>query len=968
MMKMKRFIVGTVLAVLFAALPACAEVTGTLENDFQTPPRSAGVRCYWLWLNGNITKEGITRDLEAMRAKGFSGAMVCDVTNPAPDNRLVPGGIDYMSKEWREMLQFAVEEADRLDLELSLSIVSGWVLGGPMVTPKDAAKKVTWSETRITGPVSYQEMLPDPDNKFKYHEDIAVLAYPVPKAAAGSSKKQKTKPIRDLPEKTMVKLLGIAGQDSRHLLEDKEYKGELPDVHVADIVDISDKMDAKGLLRWEVPEGEWVVLRFSAIPTGVRVRRVSPKWNGLAVDYMDPSTIQLYWDSAVAPVLEDVKPHLGKTLRYLHIDSWEGGGTNWTRGLRQKFRERRGYDLLPYLPVLAGKIVENRQASNSFLADYRKTLAVGFTQFYETFSSLAGQFGLGIHPESGGPHSGPFDALETLGRSNIPMGEFWAPSPHRPRPEDRFYVKQASSAAHIYGKPLVAAEGFTTVGTQWNDVPWQLKASFDHEICSGLNMLFMHTFDHSPAKAGLPGQAYFAGTHLNRNITWWDQSKAFFDYLNRCQFLMRQGTFQADVVYYSGDQIPNLVQLKEADPADVLPGYDYDVTNEEALLRYASVKDGKIVYSTGMTYRLLVLPDHRVLSYAALNKVEELVRDGATVLGYKPQKAVTLSKFPDPAKTFKGISDAVWGTDGGDAGSHQYGQGRVIWGKTARQVLSEMKIAPDLEFDAPVESLDFVHRTFNGREVYFVSNQTPDTLAVTATFRVNGRQPELWDAVTGKICDLKAFTQKNGRTSIPLAFEPYGSIFVIFDAAIPTANQGTATVNTATDEPLMEVNGPWTVSFDPAWGGPEKTEFESLISWTEHPQSQVRHYSGKATYRKTVSMNPSEGLVYILELGRVEDVGIAQVRLNGKDMGVLWTPPFRVDITGALKTGENLLEIDVVNSWRNRLVADEDLPKDKRLTKTNIPVSDRLRWGVPQKPLASGLLGPVRIFRQKVKD
>jgi hypothetical protein len=428
---------------------------------------------------------------------------------------------------------------------------------------------------------------------------------------------------------------------------------------------------------------------------------------------------------------------------------------------------------------------------------------------------------------------------------------------------------------------------------------------------------------------------------------------------------MRQGQFQADVLYYSGDQIPNLIQLKEADPAGALPGYDYDVTNEEALLRYASVKDGRIVYETGMTYRLLVLPDHRVLSYAALKKVEALVKAGATVLGYRPTKAVTLSKFPDPDTTYKTIADAVWGTKGGKTGSHQYGLGKVIWGKTTRQVLAEMDILPDLAFDAHVESLDFIHRTLNGREVYFISNQSPDTLGVTATFRVGGRQPELWNAITGKICPAKAFTQKDGRTSIPLSFEPNGSIIVVFDKVIPTHRQGTAVSNDPVYTPLMEVKGPWEVEFDTAWGGPGTISFDSLISWTDDPRPGVRGYSGKATYCKVFKVSPAERADYILELGRIEDLGIAQVCLNGNDLGVVWMPPYRVDISDALKPGVNTLEIDVVNSWRNRLVYDKKLPEQKRLTRTNIPIRNKMKWAVPEVPLEAGLFGPVKILQKK---
>lgn len=1077
----------------------------SLDQGFREPPQSSGVRCFWWWLNGNVTREAIRRDLEEMKAKGFSGALIFDAGGAEQrGNRQVPAGPMYMSDEWRELFKFAVAEAERLGLELSLSIQSGWNLGGPVVTPEYASKMLTWSEVRVSGPMSYDNVLPEPEKRQNYYRDIAVLAYPVKieedaepvtlrassfqkefppvlafdrnlstfwvcgsdsadrgpdedrpqwlevefaetttvygvsvqgrtgygpkncslqvledkyyrtlsvlrpqdktaaraafepvsgkvfrllitdaydvnssrprnvqvatlalldaegKDIALAAPKQQGKPIRDLPQKAMFRLLGMAAPDSRHLLEDEVIEGEQADVCAGEIVDLTPKMDANAVLKWDVPAGEWVVLRFGQTPTGATVSTSSGGWQGLAIDYMDPAATQFYWERAVAPLLEDVRPYLGKTLRYLHTDSWECGGANWTPGLRREFLNRRGYDILPYLPVIAGKIVTDRQTSNRFLADFRKTLADCMAGHYQLFSDLAHQYGLGIHPESGGPHAGPFDALQTLGRSDIVMGEFWVPSPHRPRPVDRFYVKQASSAGHIYGKPLVAAEGFTSIGLHWDDVAWNgMKPSFDHELCSGLNLIFMHTFTCSPKEMGLPGQEYFAGTHFNPNITWWDESIAFLRYMNRCQYMLRQGQFIADVLYYSGDQIPNLIRLKEADPAGVLPGYDYDVTNEEALLRYASVADGRITYSTGMQYRLLVLPDHKVLSHAVLSKIQELVRQGAVVLGAKPTKAVSLMGTPASDTEFSAIADAVWGKAVDAEGSHTYGKGKVMWGKTTRQVLTEMGIVPDFEADDPSAALDYIHRSIEGREVYFISSQQRQPVAARCTFRVSGRQPELWDAVAGTTRPAMAFSQTDGRTSIPIELAPCGSVFVVFDETIPSGRQGMATTNYPKYEPLLEISGPWTVSFDPAWGAPKEIVFDGLTSWTDHPQADIQGYSGKATYRKTFTSEMLEADEVVLDLGQVEDLGIARVRLNGKDLGVVWTSPHRVDITGLLKKGGNDLKIIVVNSWRNRLIADAKLPQEQRLTRTNIQVTPQ--W----MPRPSGLLGPVTVLRRQ---
>ena len=411
---------------------------------------------------------------------------------------------------------------------------------------------------------------------------------------------------------------------------------------------------------------------------------------------------------------------------------------NWTPEFAREFTDRRGYDPLPYLPVIAGKIIENRDVSNRFLADLRKTIADCVAEnHYQLFADLSHQHGLLIHPESGGPHAGPFDALKCLGLCDIPMSEFWVPSPHRPLPENRFFVKQAASAAHIYGKRLVGAEGFTSINVHWNDVPWKsFKPSFDHEACAGLNRLVIHTFTCSPPEMGLPGQEYFAGTHFNPNVTWWEQAGAMIDYFNRCQFMLQQGEFIADVCYYTGDHVPNLSQRKEADPAGALPGYDYDVLNEEQLLKM-EVAEGRVLLPSGMRYRLLALPDHKILSLPALRKIESLVQAGASVLGPKPNRTASLTTFPENEDSFHQIVERLWGEGNTASGIHRLGHGRVLWGQTAREVLAADGDAPDFQFHETLDGhlieksedglLDFIHRYMENEDthIYFLANQQP---------------------------------------------------------------------------------------------------------------------------------------------------------------------------------------------------------------------------------------------------
>ncbi len=726
-----------------SGVSAVRGVPVTIEAGFATPPLSARVRCFWWWLNGHVTKTAITRDLEQMRAKGFGGAMIFDADGSSQrGNTQVPAGPMFGSPAWRVLFKHAVREAERLGLELSLNIQSGWNLGGPNVTPIEAAKQLTWSEKRVQGPLSFDAVLPSPKQRAGFYRDIALVAY---RAKPTQQVPSEHKPIRQLELKSAFREIGGSAPDCRILLTDYPARPGEEDVLLKNVVNLTDRLDDKGRLRWDVPRGNWVLLRFGYTITGARVSTSSGQWQGLVVDYMSSDVFRGYWQRHVEPLLNDIGPLAGKTLKYLHTDSWECGGMNWTPNFETTFHKKRGYDPIPYLPIVAGKIVENRHASNCFLADFRKTISDCVADdHYAVFRKLAGDRSLGTHPESGGPHAGPFDALKCLGRSTIPMGEFWAPSPHRPRPENRFFVKQAASAAHIYGKRLVAAEGFTSIGPHWSEVAWRdLKSSFDREACAGLNLTFIHTFTCSPQEMGIPGQEYFAGTHFNPQVTWWNKACTIVSYFDRCQFLLQQGQFVADVCYYYGDHVPNLVQRKQSDPAGVLPGFDYDVLDEEILLSDMKVERGRLVLSGGMSYRLLVLPDNGTLSLGALKKLRDLVRDGATVIGPKPRKMASLTGYPESQSQFQNLADSLWGKANGQVGHKPYSQGRVIWGKSARDVLHDARIRPDFQFTAhrPDATLDYIHRRVNEIDIYFVSNQRPRMETARCTFRVNGKQP-----------------------------------------------------------------------------------------------------------------------------------------------------------------------------------------------------------------------------------
>ena len=1082
------------LALLFAATSSVA-TADTLEDGFKNPPQEAGVRCWWWWLNSNVTKDAITRDLEAMHDKGFSGAMIFDAGTElrwGPDGN-PPNGPQFAGPEWTELYLHALNEAKRLDLKIGLSIQSGWNLGGPMVTLDDKAKQITSSEVVVEGGNTVNVKLPVPESNYDYYRDICILAYPVKektelrfsiKASSeqpdfpvinlvqgknywvssgtkrGEGPTRKTpewleikfesevtvagmrlagrkgygprvcrvqldtqeesetfrlkdgentlafkpmrgnrfriifegsydpihrgaprnvqlagvelrdtegndllglsaRPIRDLTAKSGAKELGGSAPDCRFLLDDVPSKEGEEDTKLADIIDITDKISQDGTLNWEAPEGSWAILRIGYTPTTAHVATSSDNWKGHVLDYLSKDVFNRYFDEVIVPLMDKSGPLAGTVLTHFETDSWECGGMNWSPGFGEDFKQYTGYEMSKWLPVVAGKIVESREASNAFLADLRKTIAHCVSEnHYKTFAERAAEYNIGIQPECSGPHAAPIDGITNYKHSDIVMSEFWIPSPHRPDPSQRFFVKQAASAAHIYGKPFVGAESFTSVKKpHWGVELWHdMKPHMDYEFCEGLNMIFFHTFTCSPREMGIPGQEYFAGTHVNPQVTWWDLSDTFMDYINRTQYVIQKGKFVADVLYYYGDHVPNIAVYKGANQASALPGYDYDVTNEEVLLQL-KVADGKVVVPSGLQYRVLVLPDHKVLSLAVLEKVAKLLDQGATVIGPKPERLVSLVGGDAAQARFHKLATQLWGKTPGESGEKTIGKGRLVWGVSSRGFLQREGIAFDFEAVGVETQSDYeyIHYTVNGEDLYFVSNQIPEATSVKLAFRITGKQPELWNPETGKISTAGAFSQRDGRTTIPMQFDPFGSCLVFFRDTIPVTRQGTAPSNYPASISIGVVEGPWQAAFDTAWGGPASIEFPALTDWTQHADEGIQYYSGKAVYTNTFELNPESGKRYWLQLNDVKDAGIASVQLNGQDIGITWTKPFRLEMTEAVTAGKNKLEITVANTWQNRLIGDRGKEPTNRYTKTNIFIKDN--WEL--RP--SGLLGPVEI-------
>jgi len=1006
-------LLASAIGLMFVHSAAQAPAAGRgdiLASQFQKPPDSAKPLAYWWWLDGHTDKATITSDLEAMRRQGYGGAVLMDANGSDQGGNIgVAAGPEFASPEWRDLFLHTLREAQRLGLQISLTIQSGWNVGGPTVTGARSAKLLTWSRKIVHGPDPVSVQLDQPPMKNGFYRDIALLAYPLRHGAplAGDGAGRDTRqPIRDLRHKAAFLETGMSVPDSKPLLGDFPSVAGEQDFDLSEEVNLTAQMSPDGRVTFAVPAGDWELLRIGYTSSDARVSTSSGAWQGLVIDYMDRDALTSYWNMNVQPLLTDAKPWIGKSLKYVYTDSWEVGGLNWTGRFRENFLTRRGYDPVSWLPVVAGRIVTSRDSSNRFLNDLRRTVGdLILSDHYEIFGDLAARNGLGFHPESGGPHGAPIDALRLLGADTFPQTEFWAPSQHRATDLDRFFVKEASSAAHIYRKTLVAGEGLTSLGPQWEESPARdLKPTFDQAVCEGLNLLVWHTFTSSPASTGLPGQEYFAGTHFNPKVTWFRDGKAFIDYIGRVQFMMQQGLPVSDVLYYYGDQVPNFVQYKGADPAHVLPGYDYDVVDEDVLTKGLTVANHRIRLANGTEYRELVLPPLSNISLPALEAIEKLVEAGATVVGNKPTRLTGLPTAQATDSDVMKIADRLWaGCRGNRQSVSVVGAGKIVCGTSARQALEDDGVQPDLTSagPAPASDFDFAHRRGGGAEIYFIRNQLPEPIATVLSFRVRGLAPEIWDPETGAITRPGVYTETAARrTDLPMWFAPYGSAIVVFrrpagphlvslrrygQEIFPALPEGTAPFDvnlqngalalrteagggySATEQggktyavtiaaPISRsVGATWSLQFTPGWGAPSEVHLDKLQSWTEFAEDGVRHFSGTAAYTTEFQLPqlPDHARV-VLDLGAVRET--ARVSVNGKEIGVAWKLPYALDATSAVVAGENALRIEVTNLWPNRIIGDQSLPENKRFTHTNIT-----KYTADSPLLPSGLLGPVRL-------
>ncbi|MCK9617743.1 MAG: glycosyl hydrolase [Lentimicrobiaceae bacterium] len=952
-------------------------------------------------MDGNTSREAMTADLESMKAAGIGYVLFLEVNVGVPR-----GKVDFLSDEWQDLYVHAVRESERLGIQIILGSGPGWAgSGGPWVKPEQSMMHLVASSTEVKGPSAFNAILtkPEPGKPFfgegsvpkdlkqirdGWYEDVAVLAYPTPKTATA---------IADVDEKALYYRAPYSSQPGvKQFLPAPASYPEIPGsaIDQSKIIDLTKMVRSDGTLQWNVPAGNWTILRFGKRNNGAVTRPAPKPGLGFEVDKFDTVAFDAHFDAYIGKLLKKVGPRKSTTggWKTLHIDSWEMGSQNWTGDFREQFKKRRDYDPLLYLPTYAGQVVGSLELSERFLWDVRLTSQELIIENHAGRLKELGRrngFNLSIEPYDMNPTAD----LDLGSVADVPMCEFWS---DKFGFNSAFSCIEATSIAHVQGKPVVGAEAFTAESFEaWKKYPGNMKDQSDWAFSMGINRFVYHTFAHKPYGDGLkPGVTMGPyGVHWDRGQTWWPMVPSYHKYVARCSYILSQGTAVADILYLTPEGAPHVFRAPGSalEGTDVLPdkrGYSFDGCSP-LLLKNAEVVNKRIVFPGSGSYRVLVLPDVETMTPELLTKIASLVKAGATVVGNPPSKSPSLVNYPGCDKQLQALAAELWGTNQIIAGHAPLTTSQNPAGQFATELYSPydstaallLKLGVNPDFTAS-GSIRYNHRSLPDREIYFISNRTDQPVEDVCQFRDGTLNAELWDAVTGEIRPLNNLEKTGNGISINVKLDASQSFFVIFNKSLKPESKEPVSKNDFTDShPIMTLEGPWNIAFDPAWGGPEKVVFETLSDWTRRPEEGIRYYSGIATYSKTFDMPESTGSLkkseLYLNLGKVKNM--ARIRLNGKDLGVLWTSPWQVNISGAVKKKGNKLEIDVANLWANRLIGDESLPDDG-IKDNKWP--DWLLNGTPRTSgrytftthrfykkddplMESGLLGPVSILESK---
>ncbi len=1097
------------LFLILLSITNLAQTSVDLEQRFLNPSDEAKPWVYWFWMDGNVTKEGITADLEAMHQIGIGGTLIMGVGLATP-----PGNVDFNSPQWKDMISHVTKESNRLGMKMILHQCDGWATaGGPWMTPAQGIKEIVWTTKEVEGPFNDQIKLEQPKTTLGFYEDVAVVAVPakgkpvikpvkalidnknapalidekpaigvevgkilemqlespqtirtivfhlpkfnyrlgrkmpviieasedgkyfkkvanidlhldlgpdINKTVSASFSATLAKYIRintesinkteigeiELRTEPMVDLWEVKAGFARQ----REHGGETPWMNAApyptekiaaelvtsknSVINISDKLGKDGVLSWTAPVGKWKIIRIGMTATG---KNVAPRTNageGLEADKMSGDAIRFHFDSFAKKLITEHNKDGEKPIYSVHVDSWESGHHTWSTYFRQEFEKRCGYSMIPYLPVFAtGMIVGSAEESERFLWDVRRTMAdLIRDNFYKVMRDKCHENGVLFQSEAAGRQMFMYDPINYNSMTDISVGEFWMPD------DVRVDCRVAASISHIYNRPIAAAESFTAGDGSLRTGPFEFKALGDKAFCTGINRFIIHRYCMQPWMNVEPGMSFGPyGINFERTNTWWKNGgKAWCEYITRCASLLQAGKFVGDVIYYIGDDAPNYLGHRNDIWNPIPAGYDYDGCNLEILKQLQVADNGDLVLPHGMRYKVLLLPNREHATLASIQEIERLVKAGATAIGKKPLRVPTLTDYPKSDATLKLVTDKLWGKiDGKMVTENNYGKGKMIYGESIGHVLNKMLPA---DFDYTVSkdnvAINYIHRQTNDTDFYFVANADKgNAVDVVARFRVTGKAPELWDASTGKITLPSTYRIVNGVTEVPIHFDPAGSTFVVFrkEGNMNSSWNGKLIAPNPA-KPLLEIAGPWIISFPSGKQAPESIKMDKLISWTDYANDGVKYFSGTATYTSTFEWKDkgSKAERIGLDLGKVKNV--AELKLNGKSLGTLWKPPFSIDVTDALVQGKNELEIKITNFWPNRLIGDEKLHPDKTYTYnkgrgtsgegTVKTIPDWVKNGGKspvgrttfilykfydgtEKLLESGLLGPVQLTRME---
>lgn len=876
-----------------------------LEKCFFSPPDESRPVVWWRWMGSQISKEGITKDLEALKEVGLGGVVHFQISDGINDDSLfvrdncVIPRVKTLSSEWWNLMSYSISESRRLGLEFRMQNCLGYSTnGGPWIKPEEAMQKLVWSDTIVS--IDKNTVLnlllrkPEVHKKSGYYKDIAVLA---------------------------VKL-----NDS----------GVVP---LSDVKDITNFFENGKLCNWKTEAAKWKIIRYGYTPTGVMPHPIDDEVNGLECDKMSREALYTHYSNYVDKIIASAGDNR-EAIKAVFLDSYEAGAQTWTHKFREKFIEKRGYDPLLWLPTFGDGdirgsrnsslgwippvgeiIIGNEDLTQRFRYDFMQTIEdLVLEENISAISDLTHRYP-NIKFELQ-PYNAPYDLIRGGKLADIVSGEFW----HGNSNYGWWTLPLAASVSHIKREAIVISEAYTASPTQgnWNVLPEDMKAEADLAFSMGVNSLQLHVMPHQPWNdsifPSMVSQSW--GTQINRHNSWWKQSVAWNNYLTCVQSMLRQGETVVDIAYLYPSFGKTLVNVD---------GYKCDAIDEHTVLESMSADENGLSLDNGRRYKILVLPDTDKMTLKMLKKISNLVENGAHIIGPRPKTSPTLEDYPDGDIIISKLSAKLWGDcDDTKVTEQPFGKGLIHWGNSVGEILEKMGVVKDLEVLKGEEHIVWTHRSTSEEDIYFISNQDRKAIESELVFRVDGKIPEIWDAEKRKICTSDNWKISDGRTKITLPLESLQSVFVVFRKT--TDNIEKTRENGKNKESIVDLSIGWNIRFNPV-GKDDDFEVltDSLFDWSLSDDKRIKYFSGTALYSKKVHLSRKEmnKVKHVcMDLGKVG--GIASIKINGKDVGVLWKNPYRADITEYINIGDNQIKIEITNTLTNLLIGDEQEVTDMK--------------------------------------